>query len=256
MVRIDMRNLSSNTFTMKKSFLILVGAFAMAGCGQKGAATGAAGDQPPAAAPASGISGPKTAFYAKSGSKMRIDGTANMIHKEWILQSTVIGGSLEVGPNFPTQPGQSVQPGKVEAAGKAFMLVSSFHSIEADGRPYKVEMDDRMYQQMKAEQYKRIEYTLKELTLQGQSKTNNSAYDFDSKGDLTICGVTKPIAMPVVITLMPNNMIKVVGSVTVKGTDFGVEPVTLKALGLVTGDDYKLSFEWNLGQRTAAAGAK
>ena len=190
----------------------------------------------------------KTAYYAKSGSKMRIDGTANMIHKEWILQSTTIGGSLEVGPNFPTQPGQNVQPGKVEASGKAFILVTSFHSYESDGRPYKPEMDDRMYQQMKVDQYKRIEYSIKELTLEGTSKTNNAAYEFDSKGDLTICGVTKPVSFPVVITLIPTNMIKIAGSVTIKGTDFGVQPVTLPALGLKTGDDYKLSFEWKLGQ--------
>jgi len=198
----------------------------------------------------------KTTYYAKSGSKVRIDGTANMMHKEWIMQGPIIIGSLQVGSGFPTEQGQQPKPGKIEAEGKATIPLNSLHSVEPDGRPYDVKMDDRMYQQMKAEQYKTINYSLKELTLQGPSKTDKAAYDFDSKGDLTVCGVTKPVSFPVVITLMPTNTIKVTGSVTVKGTDFGVEPVKLPALGLVTGDDYKISFDWMLWQRTARPAAK
>ena len=40
-----------------------------------------------------------TTLAARSGSKMRIEGTSN-IH-DWQCESPFIGGMIEVGPNFP-----------------------------------------------------------------------------------------------------------------------------------------------------------
>ena len=52
---------------------------------------------------------------------MRIEGTANIIHPTWQIESPFIGGMIEVGPGFPTEPGQAATPGKIEATGKAFI---------------------------------------------------------------------------------------------------------------------------------------
>jgi hypothetical protein len=45
----------------------------------------------------------KTTYAARSGSKMRIEGTSN-IH-DWQVESPFIGGLMEVGPGVPTEPG-------------------------------------------------------------------------------------------------------------------------------------------------------
>src|SRR5271169_5429009 len=47
-----------------------------------------------------------TRFLPRTGSKMRLEGTSN-IH-DWQVESSLIGGYLEVGPAFPVEPGQTV----------------------------------------------------------------------------------------------------------------------------------------------------
>ena len=188
-------------------------------------------------------------FTARSGSKMRIDGTANMIHEHWQVESPIIGGYLEVGPGFPMEAGQPGTPGKIEAQAQAFVLVSSLKSVEADGKPYSDAMDSVMYEHMKADTFKRIDFRLTELTLKESAKDKDSPYVFDAKGDLAVAGVTNSISLPVSIVFLPENKMKATGSVSVKMTSFKIDPPSPKvALGMLkTGDDVKLSFEWLLG---------
>src|SRR2546426_1134565 len=85
---------------------------------------------------------PMTRFDPRSGSKMRIEGTS-IIH-DWRAESPLILGFLEVGPNFPTEPGQAVSPGKVEARGEASVAVGSLYSKKPDGSFYDDKMDAKM----------------------------------------------------------------------------------------------------------------
>src|SRR5712671_5523933 len=81
-----------------------------------------------------------TRFDSRSGSKVRIEGTSS-IH-DWQIEGKIIGGFIEAGANFPSEPGQTVQPGKAEAKVEAFIPVRSLSSIEKDGKPYSTHMDD------------------------------------------------------------------------------------------------------------------
>jgi len=205
----------------------------------------------------------KTTYAARSGSKMRIEGTSN-IH-DWQVESSIIGGMMEVGPGFPTEPGQAATPGKMDAKVEAFVTVRSLKSIEKDGRPYSDPMDNIMYEKLKASEdpvtkkvpYPRIEYRLSELVLKEAPKDKDGAYVFDAKGDLAIAGVTNKIAMLVNVTPMPDKKLKIAGTVTLKMTDFKIEPPAPKlAFGLIkTGDPVKLIFEWILAPRKTPAAA-
>src|SRR5512135_3364529 len=104
-----------------------------------------------------------TTYAARSGSKMRIEGTSN-IH-DWQVESPFIGGMIEVGPNFPMDPGQAVTPGKIEVKGEVFIQVRSLKSIEKDGKPYSDKMDEVMYEKLKAQENPKIVYHLEEFTL-------------------------------------------------------------------------------------------
>src|SRR5437899_7371193 len=84
----------------------------------------------------------QTKYYGRSGSKMRMEGTST-IH-DWQVEGTLISGFLEVGPDFPTEPGQAATPGKVDAHADLFMTVRSLKSIEKDGKPYSDRMDEVM----------------------------------------------------------------------------------------------------------------
>ncbi|MCX6915104.1 MAG: YceI family protein, partial [Verrucomicrobia bacterium] len=167
---------------------------------------------------------------------------------------------LEVGPGFPTEPGQAATPGKIEASGKAFISVRSLKSIEPDGKPYSDRMDEVTYEHLKEAEFKQISYKLTELTLKEAPKTKDAPYVFDSTGDLTIAGSTKTIKMPVNILPVADpkqNKLEITGNISIKMTDFKVAPVDINLVvgHITTGDDVKLVFKWVLWQKKAAAAA-
>ena len=164
----------------------------------------------------------KTTYAARSGSKMRIEGTSN-IH-DWQVESPFIGGLMEVGPGFPTEPGQAVTPGKVEAKVDAFITVRSLKSLKEDGRPYSDAMDGIMWQNLKGTEdevtkkvpYPKIEYRLSELVLKEAPKAKDGPYVFDAKGELALAGVTNKISMPVNVTPMADKKLKITGTLAPK----------------------------------------
>ena len=95
---------------------------------------------------------PLQQYIARPGSKVRIEGTANIIHPTWQVESSVIGGTLELGPGFPLAAGQALEPGPVPAQATAFISVRSLKSVEPDGRPYSDQMDEVMYEHLREEQ--------------------------------------------------------------------------------------------------------
>lgn len=195
-----------------------------------------------------------TTLGARSGSKMRIEGTSN-IH-DWQVESPFIGGALQVGKNFPLEPGATVAPGKVEATGDAFILVLSLKSLEKDGKPYSEKMDEVMNKEkLMADKFPRITYHLTELTLKEVPKEKSGPFILDSKGDLAVAGVTNKISMPVNVTPSGDKegKIKINGTVTVKMTDFKIEPPSPKFLPIKTGDEVKLIFEWFVAPKKSAA---
>ena len=102
-------------------------------------------------------------FDSLPGGKVRIEGTSS-IH-DWQVEGSLIGGRLEAGPGFPSEPGQVVAPGKVDAKVDVFIPVRSLKSVEKDGRPYSDSMDDIMYGKLLQPTYPRILYHLDELIL-------------------------------------------------------------------------------------------
>ena len=196
-----------------------------------------------------------TLFGARSGSKMRIEGTST-VH-DWQIESPLIAGSLEVGPNFPVEPGQAVTPGKVEAKGEASLTVRSLKSLEKDGRPYSDTMDAKMWEMLQQTKFPKIVFRLNELALKDSPKDKTGPYVFEAKGDLAIAGVTNKVTLPINVTplgdVKGDKRIKITGTVPLKMTDFKVEPAVI--VFAKTGDDVTIKFEWNLGHKEATAAA-
>jgi hypothetical protein len=194
-------------------------------------------------------------FDSLPGGKVRIEGTSS-IH-DWQVEGSLIGGRLEAGAGFPSEPGQAVSPGKVDARVDVFIPVRSLKSVEKDGRPYSDSMDDIMYGKLLQPTYPRILYHLDELTLKAAPEKPGAPYAFDAKGQLVVAGVTNTIAMSVQVTVLGDRKLKINGNTAAKMTDFKIEPPAPKiALGLIkTGDEVKLSFEWLVGQK-GVSGAK
>jgi YceI-like domain len=247
---------------MKRHTLIagIIGSFLIGavftGCGQ-GSPTVAKPDAPitPTVAPASTQS--LTIYIAKPGSKMRIEGTANIVHTTWQIEGSMIGGWMAVGPGFPTEPGQQVAPGKLEATNSVFLSVTSLKSVNEDGTPYSERMDEVMAEHLKASIFPRIFYHLTALTLKEAPKTNGGPYVCEAKGDLTISGVTNATTM--IVNILPtqykgDKALEITGSTDVKMTDYKVAPVDINlVLGHIkTGDAVKLIFKWIVAQKKAS----
>lgn len=194
-----------------------------------------------------------TKYYARSGSKMRIEGTST-IH-DWQVEGTLIGGYFEVGPGFPTEPGQAATPGKVDAHAEPFIMVRTLKSIEKDGKPYSDRMDEVMYEHLKVQQNPKISFHLTDLTLKEPAKSKDTPFLFEAKGQVSVAGVTNDITMPVSVLPLGDKKLKISGKTNLKMTDFKVEPPNPLGLGIKTGDDIKIIFDWMVGQRNPPATA-
>jgi len=193
-----------------------------------------------------------TRYDSKPGTlKVRIEGSSN-IH-DWQVEGKIIGGYMEIGSNFPTEPGQPATPGKVDARVEAFIPVRSLASVKEDGSPYNIAMDDIMYGKLKVAEHNRIYYRLTELTLKEAAKSKDAPYVFDSVGELAAAGVTNKITMPVSVTPLADDKLRITGKVKTKMTDFKIEPPALNVVigAITTADEITLSIDWTLARKAA-----
>ncbi len=193
-------------------------------------------------------------LHSRPGSKMRIHGTANIIHTQWDVESPTIIGSLEAGPGFPLEPGQVATPGKLNAHADTVVMVRTLKSIEPDGKHYSDKMDDIMYEKLRATNAAaKITFHLTDLTLKETAKDKDSPYVCEAKGDLGVAGVTNAITMPVSILPMGEKKLKISGATAVKMTDFKIQPPNVAIIHLIAGDEVKLTFDWLVGPRGSTA---
>jgi polyisoprenoid-binding protein YceI len=162
-------------------------------------------------------------YSGKPGSSVTISGTST-VH-DWVVESKLIGGKMEL-------TGDLNKPGKIDATVETMISV---RSIKSD----KKAMDDVMHAAMKSDEFKRIDFKLKELIAEGNMK-------FKATGDLTVSGVTKEVKFPVTMEKVDDKLMKVKGELDAKMTDYGIQPPSPKIAGglIKTGDDVKIAFEW------------
>ena len=201
---------------------------------------------------AASLAPPIQTFAARPGSRLRIEGTSNI--QDWQVESPFIGGMLEVEPSFPLEVGDAVEPGPVQARAEVFIQVRSLKSVEKDGRPYSNKMDEIMYESLREKQYPRIRYSLTGISLIGATNHDGDIqYEFESRGELAIAGVTNQITMPVIARLLGDRKLKISGSTSLKMTSFHIDPpAPATVLGLIkTGEDVSIQFEWVVAPRSS-----
>lgn len=177
-------------------------------------------------------------YDARPGSKVTIDGTSTL--HPWSVESQLIAGFMEFDASYPLDPSKTELP-PLKVVPKVSVSIS-VRSLKSG----KTLMDKVMHDAMNHTKYPKIEYRLKEMSLKPGPRAAGSPIVFDTKGDLTVSGVTKPAAMTVAFERMGGGRLKVSGTYNLKMTDFGVQPPSpTLALGFIkTGDDVKIAFEW------------
>lgn len=180
---------------------------------------------------------------AKPGSKVIIEGTSTM--HDWRVEGSLIGGAAKLGEGFPLKPGQSVQPGKMEATVEAVIPITSLRSMK-DGKPYSTKMDEIMQEKLGKPDHKVVAYTLDELTLVKSAGDATSPYEFESKGRLVVAGATNAVTLPVEVTPLEDGRVKFTTSTKLKMSDYKIEPpaLTVFGVGIKTGDEVDVRIEW------------
>ena len=178
-------------------------------------------------------------YQASPGSKVKIDGTST-VH-DWTVNGGIIGGFVEFESDAAIDPAQTSSD--VKAKVEVSIPVTSLKS----GKKL---MDEIMHDALKVKDHNAIKYALKEI--KPQARKAGDPLKFDTKGDLTVGGVTKPIDM--VVTLEPQgNKLRATGSKQLKMTEFGIKPpAPAVGLGLIkTADDVTVTFEWVTTKKAA-----
>lgn len=187
------------------------------------------------------VSADQVRYQASPGSKLKLEGTST-VH-DWTVESGLIGGYIEFASEYPLDPSKPNSEVKVTPRVEVNIFVRSLKSG-------KTLMDEIMHDNLKVETNPTIKYKLTEWT--PKDRKAGDPLQFDTKGELTVAGVTKPIDM--VVTLTPDgDKLKATGTKELKMTDFGMKPPAPSiGLGLIkTADEVKVTFEWVTKKKSA-----
>jgi pectate lyase len=100
-------------------------------------------------------------------------------------------------------------------------------------------MDSRAYDAIKADKYPTISFAL--LTATPESNQGNKS-QFKVTGNLTICGVTKPIEMVATATKNSDGSVIITGSQNIKMTQFNVRPPSFMFGALKVTDNLTIDY--------------
>ena len=162
-------------------------------------------------------------FTPTKGSYVRIEGTSTL--HEWKMEGATIDGSIAAPPIEQWQNGAS----KVAVA----IPVTSIKSEHA-------KMDKLMAEALKASANPTIRYELTSAALTESSPT----LQLDTRGKLTIAGVTRDVTMQVNGTREPGGAYVLTGQLPIRMSDYGIKPPTAMMGTIKTGNDVKVTFRW------------
>lgn len=179
---------------------------------------------------------------SKPGSKVRIDGDSS-IH-EWKAEGAIIKGSFEVEPEFLTDKSlKSVKSLNTAGACPKAEISIPIRSLKSGNE----KMNEIMQEAMKAAEHKDIVYKLTSMVVKGEVPAAGTPVKFDTKGDLTISGVTQPCELEITMERLDDGKVKFMGEKKLKMTDFKIAPPSPQIPGMdriTTKDDIAIKFEW------------
>jgi len=168
------------------------------------------------------------ATYVTGSSKaddMKLSGTSTL--HNWNMDTKTFTGSAQFG----LAPGNSAQLTSLKTL--TFSLVTESLKSGENG------LDKNAYKALKTSKYKNIFY---KLTSAEVVPAKGNKFTIKTRGNLTIAGVTKEVAMDVYATINKDGTITCVGSDKLKMTDYQVAPPKFMMGAMTTGDDITLAF--------------
>lgn len=156
---------------------------------------------------------------------IRLFGTSTL--HDWEMNAQNTTGEAE----FQFKSGSSTELASISSL--------SFELNVADLKSDNKQLDKNAYEALRSEVYKDIGYTLVSSSITSEQ----GGYLIQSKGDLTIAGVTKAIFMDVHFVLQTDDTVKVQGTYQLNMKDYDVAPPSFMWGAMKTGDALTLDFE-------------
>ena len=165
-------------------------------------------------------------YTPTKGAFVRIEGTSTL--HEWKMESTAITGQITAPPLAQWASGAPV-----EGAATVAIPVKSIKSEHA-------KMDKLMAEALKANTNPNINYQLTSAIVANPG----APFVLDTRGKLTIAGVTRDVEMKVTGTRDSAGTYFLTGQVPIRMTDYGIKPPTAMMGTIKTGNDVKVTFRW------------
>lgn len=165
-------------------------------------------------------------YTPAKGAFVRIEGTSTL--HEWKMEGTAISGQVSAPPVAQWTSGTAVA-----SDATVTIPVTSLKSEHA-------KMDKLMAEALKAAKNPTIHY---ELTTAIVAQPGTS-FVLDTRGKLTIAGVTRDVEMKVTGTRDSAGTYFLSGQLPIRMTDYGIKPPTAMMGTIKTGNDVKVTFRW------------
>ena len=162
-------------------------------------------------------------------STFSIEGTSTL--HNWTVSATDISGSLDL-PEIFFQKG-SLNTGATIASASVKVPVDNM-----DGG--KDVMNAKMHRALLKETHPFIQFELSQASVSSVDAASG-VFTLNSEGQLTIAGVTQPVAMEVQGTLQTDGSLKFTGAYPMKMSDHNIDPPTAMFGQIVTGDEVTVS---------------
>lgn len=164
-------------------------------------------------------------YTSVQGSFVRIEGTSSL--HAWKMEGTALNGTVVAPPLAQWQNGTAA------AEVSVVIPVSAIKSEHA-------KMDQIMANSLKAKSHPTVQYAMTSAVL----ARPGAAFTVDTKGKLTIAGVTRDVTMQVTGTRGSGDAYVLTGQLPIRMSDYGIKPPTAMLGTIRTGNDVKVSFRW------------
>ena len=172
-------------------------------------------------------------------SKLWIDGTSNL--HSWSCKAEKFDAAVEfdvaAAAQLASAPPKALKKVEVKVPVKALKCGHGG-------------MDDNLYKALNADRAPDVTYILG--TFDAVPGDSSTMFALQTQGTLSIAGKENALSMQVFATRLADGSVKATGAVTIKMTDYGINPPTAIFGRLKTGNDVKVNFELTVGGKAIA----
>ncbi len=172
-----------------------------------------------------------------------ISGTSNV--RDWNATTDKMQGRVVAGPEFIAWSSDSSLPETGSDAGSGWFREVVFSIVSKDLDSGINAMNNTMYDNLKAEQHRRIRYQLTDV---------KEARNIEGSNDLVLlvngiaraAGVDHPVEHEVTVSRINANLLTISGELQMNISDFNIDPPTFMRGALVTEDKINVSYRFNI----------